>query len=278
MQSDRLRHQLRIQFRLVHFLDIDEHFARGALLQFLFQLVDFRALASDDDAGTRRLDNDPDLVARTLNLDCADARRLQLVFQFGLQLHVFEQQFVVIPLDEPARLPRLGVTQPESVRMDFLTHRISLKAQTRRWSLAFPVYLHRRCQRQRLPTRDCFTSLQPPSSCRRPTSSRPFSSWPEPSALPPSLVPRPQPLPATGHSCSFPPARFPDARCAAHTGTPVPLAPGGCASCVDRHSPPHFSRTTGRDRRPLPSRCSGSWRYRLPTATASRLSRPRASS
>ncbi len=69
LQRNRFRDQLCVQFRLMHFLNIDMHFAGCLLLQILFQLVDFRALAPDDDSRTRRLDNDPQLVARTLDLD-----------------------------------------------------------------------------------------------------------------------------------------------------------------------------------------------------------------
>src|SRR5579883_2899222 len=131
LQRDRFRDQLGVELGLVHFLNVDEHLAGGALLQLLLQLVDFRALAADNDARPRRLDDDADLVARALDLDRADARRLQLVLQLGLQLHVFEQQLVVVPLDKPARLPRLGVAEPESVGMDFLTHRSSLEPAVR---------------------------------------------------------------------------------------------------------------------------------------------------
>ena len=66
---------------------------------------------------------DAQLVAGTLDLNGAHTRRLQLVLQFVLQLDVFEQQLVVIPLDEPARLPRLGVSEPKSVRMYLLSHK-----------------------------------------------------------------------------------------------------------------------------------------------------------
>jgi len=55
LQRNRLRHELRIQLRTVHFLDVDVHFALGALLHFLLQLVDLRALAPDDDARPRRV-------------------------------------------------------------------------------------------------------------------------------------------------------------------------------------------------------------------------------
>src|SRR5277367_4882509 len=97
------------------------HFAGGAFLQVLLQLVDFRALAPDDDSRTRRLHDDAQLVARTLNLNRADARRLELFLQLGFELVIFKQQLVVVPLDKPARLPRLGVAEAESVRMYFLS-------------------------------------------------------------------------------------------------------------------------------------------------------------
>src|SRR5437868_10223342 len=123
LQRDRLGYQLRIELGLVHFLNIDVHIARRALLQVLLQLVDFRALASDDDSGTRRADDDAQLIPGTLDLNRADARRLELVLQLGLELHVFQQQLVVITLHEPTRLPRLGVAEPEPVWMDFLSHK-----------------------------------------------------------------------------------------------------------------------------------------------------------
>jgi hypothetical protein len=78
----------------VHFLDVYVDLAVGALLYVLLQLVDLRAFATDDDARPRGADDDAQLVARPLDLDRADARRLELVLQLGLQLDVFQQQFV----------------------------------------------------------------------------------------------------------------------------------------------------------------------------------------
>ena len=54
LHGDRLGHQLRVQLRLLDLLDVDEDLALGAALDLLLQLVDLRALAPDDDAGTRR--------------------------------------------------------------------------------------------------------------------------------------------------------------------------------------------------------------------------------
>src|SRR5580698_25915 len=123
LQRNRLGDQLRVQLRLMHFLDVDKNiFTRGPLLQVGLELVDFCALAPDDDARPRRLDNDPQLVARPLDFNRADTRRLEFVLQFGFQLDVLVQLFVVIPLGKPTRLPRLGVAEAKTIRMDFLSH------------------------------------------------------------------------------------------------------------------------------------------------------------
>src|SRR5438309_47697 len=110
---------LSFELMLVHFLDVDKNIlARGPLLQFRLELVDLCALAPDDDPGPRRLDNDAQLVARPLDFDGAHARRLELVLQLRLQLDVLMQLLVVIPLGKPARLPRLGVAEAKTIRMD----------------------------------------------------------------------------------------------------------------------------------------------------------------
>src|SRR6202158_4624428 len=54
LQRDRFGDQLRVQLRPVNFLDVDMNFALGALLNFSLELVDFRALASNDDSRTGR--------------------------------------------------------------------------------------------------------------------------------------------------------------------------------------------------------------------------------
>jgi hypothetical protein len=70
----RLGDQLRVELRLLNLLDVDEHFAVRPLLDFRLQLLDFRALAADDDAGPRGVDVDLQLVGRALGLDLRDAR------------------------------------------------------------------------------------------------------------------------------------------------------------------------------------------------------------
>src|SRR5882762_8543579 len=109
LQRNRLRHELRIQFRTVHFLDVDVHFALGTLLHFLLQLVDLRALAPDDDARPRGVNAHDQLVCRALDVDRADARALQLFLQLLAELYVFVKKIVVVLVGIPPRLPRFVV-------------------------------------------------------------------------------------------------------------------------------------------------------------------------
>src|ERR1700730_10965905 len=143
LQRDRLRHQLGVQFRLMHFLDVDVDLAPGALLHIQLELVDFSALAPDNDARTRRPDNHPQLVAGPLDFNRADACGLELIFQLILQLDVFEQQLVVIPLDKPPRLPRLGIAETKTIGMNFLSHYLAptffLPAGPLRFALALAL-------------------------------------------------------------------------------------------------------------------------------------------
>ena len=61
----------------MHFLNVDVHFALGALLDLGLQLVDFRSLAADDDSGASRVNADNQLVGRSLDIDAVDARGTQ---------------------------------------------------------------------------------------------------------------------------------------------------------------------------------------------------------
>src|ERR1051325_9410940 len=122
LQRNRLGNQGRVQLRAVYFLNVDVHFALGALLHVLLQLVDFRAFAADDDSRPRGEDSHHQFVSRAFDIDRADTGRLQLFFQFLAQFHIFVQQFGVVASRKPARLPRLVVAQAESVWMCFLSH------------------------------------------------------------------------------------------------------------------------------------------------------------
>src|SRR5713101_1630082 len=106
----------------MHFLDVNVHFALGALLHFLLELVDLRAFAPDDDPRPRGVNAHDQLVGRALDVDRADARALQLFLQLLAELDVFVKKVGVVLVGIPPRLPRLVVAQPESVRVRLLSH------------------------------------------------------------------------------------------------------------------------------------------------------------
>ena len=114
--------ELRVELGLLNLEDVDEHLAARVLRQFLAQLVDFRALAADDDARTRGVDVDLELVGRPLDVDARDAGVGEPLLQLSPQLDVFVQQLRVVAVRVPPRAPRLVEAEAESVRMDFLTH------------------------------------------------------------------------------------------------------------------------------------------------------------
>src|SRR5205814_2715011 len=109
--------------------DVDKDVTRGPLLQLALELIDLGSLAADDDAGTRSADDDAQLVARPLDLNRAHARRLQFFLKLRLQLVVFQQQLAIVALHKPARLPRLGIAEAKSIRMNFLTHNLLFSFQ-----------------------------------------------------------------------------------------------------------------------------------------------------
>src|SRR6202012_884405 len=108
LESNALRDELSVELRLVDFQNVDEDFARRALLDVGLELVDLRALAADDDARTSGADDQAQLVARTLDLNGRDAGSLQLVAELSLQLHILNQQLVIAALHKPARRPQIG--------------------------------------------------------------------------------------------------------------------------------------------------------------------------
>ena len=72
--GDVVRHQLRIELGALDLLDVDADFLAGQLRELVTQLVDFRALLPDDDAGTARVDRHDDLARLPLDRDVRDRR------------------------------------------------------------------------------------------------------------------------------------------------------------------------------------------------------------
>src|SRR5205085_835665 len=122
---DLLGLELRVQLRLVNLLYVDVDLTARALFDLLLELVNLRALAPDDDAGARRVDDDLQLVGGALDIDAGDASAGEARLQFALELQVFVQQVGVLALGDPVGVPRAIDAEPEPVRMNFLTHNYS---------------------------------------------------------------------------------------------------------------------------------------------------------
>src|SRR6185295_19519001 len=128
LHRHRLADQLRVELRLLDLLDVDEDLAVGLLLDLLLELVDFRPLAPDDDAGARRVDVDLQLVRGALGLDLRHARVGEPLLERRAQLEVLVQQLGVVAIRVPARPPRLVEAEAESERVNLLTHDLSSAA------------------------------------------------------------------------------------------------------------------------------------------------------
>ena len=122
LHRHRLADQLRVELRLLDLLDVDEDLAVRLLLDLRLQLVDFRALAADDDARARGVDVDLQLVGGALDLDLRDPGVREARLQRVAQLEIFMQQLRVVLVGEPPRAPGLVEAEPEAVRMNFLSH------------------------------------------------------------------------------------------------------------------------------------------------------------
>ena len=81
---------------------LDGDVAIGALAELRLELLDLSALAANHDARTRGANDQAQLVAWTLDFNRAHARSLELFLQLLAEVHIFNQQLVVVALDEPA--------------------------------------------------------------------------------------------------------------------------------------------------------------------------------
>src|SRR5438105_660512 len=106
----------------MYFLDIYEDLALGLLREIALQFLDLGAFAADDDARTRCANRNTQFVARPIYFHGADTGRLQPIEQRFLEREIFVQKSGVFLLCKPARAPRFGHAQSESVRMYFLAH------------------------------------------------------------------------------------------------------------------------------------------------------------
>src|SRR5262249_25686980 len=98
LQRDGFSDEGGVELRAVHFLNVNVHFALGALRNLLLELVDFRALAADNDAGTRGVDADDELVRGALDVNRANAGGLELVLELFAELDVLMQQIGIVAI------------------------------------------------------------------------------------------------------------------------------------------------------------------------------------
>src|SRR5207245_5130182 len=101
-----------LQFRPTDFLHVELHLLAGHLIELLFQRIDPRPAAPDDDAGPGGMDDhahlrfaaDPRLGAEPFNLHARDARPGQLLLDMGPNRQVLEDEGGHL-LGVPPRLP-----------------------------------------------------------------------------------------------------------------------------------------------------------------------------
>src|SRR3954467_10769986 len=125
--GDRLRDQRGVELGLADFDDVDDDVAVGQLGDRLPQLLDVGALLADHHARTRRMHRHPALLVRALDDDLRHRRLLQRGHQLLTDLHVLVQQRAVLVLaGVPARIPGPVDAEPQTDRIDLLTHDVSL--------------------------------------------------------------------------------------------------------------------------------------------------------
>src|SRR4029077_8206890 len=120
---DRFSDELRIEFGLADFDDVDHDIAVGELGDMAAQLLDVGALLADHHARTRRVNGDAALLVRALDDDFRHRRLLELLQQHFADFHVLVQERAVARLAGiPARIPSAVDAKPKPDWIDLLTH------------------------------------------------------------------------------------------------------------------------------------------------------------
>src|SRR5213078_4785277 len=119
--ADVLGDELRVELGALDFLNVDVDLAVDELLQLIAQLVHLCTLPSDDDSGTGGVDVDAHLVRRALDVDFRHTGVAEALLEIVAQLQIAMQRLRVRLPGEPAGMPRLVETEPESVWIDLLT-------------------------------------------------------------------------------------------------------------------------------------------------------------
>src|SRR3990172_4940783 len=120
---DIFRNQLRVQFRLAHFLYRQGHRHARQPHQFLAQFFNVLTLLTDDDTRPRGVDRNANGLRRPLDDDRADRRVRQLSLQKLPGLEIGNQIFRVrVVIRVPTRAPVANYAEPEPDRIDLLSH------------------------------------------------------------------------------------------------------------------------------------------------------------
>jgi hypothetical protein len=121
--GDAFGHQGGVQLGLAHLDDVEVQLAVGHRGELLAQHLDLRALAADDDTGTRGMDRDAALLVRTLDDDLRDAGLLALFLDELADLDVFQQKITVfLGVGVPAAVPGAVHLKAHADRVDFMSH------------------------------------------------------------------------------------------------------------------------------------------------------------
>src|SRR5262249_38746223 len=100
-------------------------------LHLLRELVHLLALAPDHEPGPRGADPDRDAVALALDRDLGDARLVEALLEVALDQHVLAQHLRIRALAEPARVPGLDDSEPQSDGVGLLSHALPTPSSPR---------------------------------------------------------------------------------------------------------------------------------------------------
>ena len=126
LRGDVLGDQRRVELGRLDLVDGDPHLLAGDPLELVAQRVDRRALLADDDAGLGGLDDHGELVGAALGLDARQAGVAQAAADEAAHGDVLVEELGVVLVGVPARVPVAVDAEPETDRIDFLTHLLSL--------------------------------------------------------------------------------------------------------------------------------------------------------
>ena len=134
--GDALSDQLRVEVSVLDFDDLDDDLAAREGLQVLRQGFDTRATRTDNHAGARALEDDGELIARTLDEDVAHGRErrraIEALVDVLTDLVVLNEERSEERLwCEPARAVSFGDTDAETEWMDLLSHSESPRLRPR---------------------------------------------------------------------------------------------------------------------------------------------------